>query len=120
MKPTALALLLCLPSAAAFSDGNELLAGCQVFITTLENGRTPSPSDAFTAGHCAGLVQGVSQVGQELPADMRSCSPDGMPVSQGARVLIKWLKANPEILNRDETALTVAAFNQTYPCKDSK
>ncbi len=120
MKLCHLLAFLCLASMAALADSNKLLSSCQVLIKSLESGRDPSPTEAFAAGHCAGLVQAVSQLGQDLPGDMKSCTPDGMPVSQGVRVVVKWLKENPEFLSYDEIVLLPTVFNQIYPCKDSK
>ncbi|WP_108098173.1 MULTISPECIES: Rap1a/Tai family immunity protein [unclassified Pseudomonas] len=112
-----LGLALCLCSAFALADGNSLLPGCQAFINAVDDGQTPTTTQAFKGGHCAGLVQAVGQLGPMLPPEMRSCAPDGASITQGVRIVAKWMKENPSFLNLDETALVTTAFNQVYPCK---
>lgn len=116
----AFVLTLCLSPVPAMADGNELLSQCQTFADGMDSHKTLKPDDSFGGGYCMGIVKAVATLGPEMRPDMKSCIPNGVTKSQTVRVVIKWLKDHPSVLNHDATLLTTAALNDAYPCKDSK
>jgi hypothetical protein len=45
-----------------------------------------------------------------------ACIPERAPVSQLARVLVKWLREHPERLHEPRYILTKDAFKEAFPC----
>src|SRR6218665_2161795 len=90
MTRYALTVLLCLSPMAAMADGNELLSGCQKIINAQDTQKWVSPDDSYVGGSCLGVVRTVASLGRELPADLRSCTPPGIPTTQAVRVIVKW------------------------------
>lgn len=111
------AVSLCI--TPCFADGNKLLEACQDAENALDNREMNIP---VNAGFCVGLVQGVRHtliyLNESLPNNMKLCFPDkGMQNSQAIRVVLKYLRNNPENLHMDETLLVMMAYASVYKCK---
>lgn len=98
------------PSLAAFKTGNDLLREC-------EAGEGPNPS-MFQLGACAGYILGVadtiafwSQV-----KDGKNCIPASSQAGQLKDIVVKHLKANPEVRHFDAHTLTYVAFRNAFNC----
>jgi len=117
MTRYALTVLLCLSPMVAMADGNELLSGCQKIINAQDTQKWLSPDDSYVGGNCLGVVRTVASLGRELPADLQSCTPPGIPTTQAVRVIVKWLKENPSVLNHDAAFLAAEALKESFPCK---
>ncbi|MDE3168684.1 MAG: hypothetical protein KGL75_00970 [Acidobacteriota bacterium] len=50
--------------------------------------------------------------------DSDMCLSPSIPVDQLRRVIIKWMKDNPKLLNQNPAELAFAALRNTYPCPD--
>jgi hypothetical protein len=105
---------------AANGDGNELLKMCQYATRYMDNEKVNT--NLFEQGRCIGIVEAVIGVtlyrNDVVPTNFKVCFPEsGITTGQGVRVLVKWLKENPAILNEDNVLLTMSAFADTYPCK---
>jgi hypothetical protein len=116
------ALVGMLGSGAAMAmNGSQLLAGCEAMIHVLDTGEAPSSSPVFGAGQCIGLVEGASMImyylNDSLPKDVKVCVPEGVTNGQGARVVVKYLKDNPERLHEDATSLMLLAYHKAFSCK---
>lgn len=119
----AIVLVGMLGSGAAIAeggDGNELLRMCQYAVRYMDNEKVNT--NVFEQGRCIGIVEAVMGTtlyrNSVLPKNLRVCFPaSGISNGQGVRVLVKWLKENPAILNKDNVLLTMSAFADTYPCK---
>ncbi|WP_223592418.1 Rap1a/Tai family immunity protein [Pseudomonas sp. A-R-19] len=107
--------------AAMAMDGNELLEGCQAMIQTDDTGEAPPVNLIIGAGQCLGIVEGVRMtmfyLNGSLPEAARVCFPKGVTTGQGARVVVKYLKDNPEELHEDATSLIFFAYHKAFPCK---
>lgn len=98
-------------------DGNQLLTACQKTVQFID-GERESGTDV---GYCFGLVNGVgnilSYMEADLPRNERACFPEGIKNEQLTRIVVRYLQANPASLHRDGAFLTMAAFQNAYPCK---
>ncbi len=118
MKHLLIFLFICFASSLAVAqsaenirDGNHLLRRCQASIAVTDRGSWEDEHEAFDAGFCHGLIEGV------LYASSSVCLPDGVTGDQTVRVVIKFLQDHPETLNKDETTLVKAAFTKAFPCE---
>jgi hypothetical protein len=103
MKKTVIMLAaLLMTSTAAYTSelmsGNKLLAFCQ-------------STDDGDRSFCLGYVLGVWS---ELP-DM--CSPGILEAGQLAKVVGRYLEANPQNLHLNSTTLVEVAVRNAWPCK---
>jgi hypothetical protein len=107
-------------AADARFDGNELLAQCQYYIKLIDGG-TARTDKHFDAGACGGFVQGVLATNifysDELKKDVKFCVPGTATYAQLVRVVVKYLKDNPKLLNESQVVLTWSALRDAYPCK---
>jgi hypothetical protein len=114
----ALALAAALGSGQVLADGNELLRQCQHTIKAAEMEKS---FDRFQAGMCLGMVQGVQStvyfLSDDLNNDSKFCVPTKVSIGQLVRIVVKYLKDNPKLLNESETGLIWLALKDAYPCK---
>jgi hypothetical protein len=108
-----------LAASAALADGNKLLSQCQDAEYYLD---TKEVRSELSIGRCMGLLQGVRNTmvildtALELP--LRTCWPkDGINNGQAVRIVVRYLKDNPEQLHQDEVFLTLLAYKAAYPCR---
>lgn len=105
-------------SAAIKADGNEFLTQCQHYIKAVESEKD---FDRFQAGICSGMVQGVQStvyfLSDDLKNDAKFCIPADVTNGQSVRIVIKYMKDNPKLLNENRTGLIWLALKDAYPCK---
>ena len=110
---------LLLNSSASYADGNELLQQCSEVVKIMDGKTT---DDQFGAGYCIGLIDGVRTTlsavreisGNEAVID--TCIPENVNNGQAIRVVLAYLRANPEKLHFDEGVLTIVALQEAFPC----
>jgi Rap1a immunity proteins len=98
-----------LAQSADLSSGNSYLAGCQRFISKASD-------NSFSQGTCAGAVAAQLFDSRFLPPEMKSCPPSEVSVSQGVRVVVTYLEANPQRLHESFQSLAILAFRTAWPC----
>lgn len=104
-------VVLCATSMVGQNDtGNDLLPACQAAIDSSGRSYWTDVHEPFQAGFCLGLIEGVSAVSHHV------CPPEGVTLQQEARIIVKFLKDNPDKLNRTESILTVMALSKAFPC----
>ncbi|WP_159815019.1 Rap1a/Tai family immunity protein [Pseudomonas sp. 18058] len=119
-RAAAIALLGLIGSNVALAgDGNQLLTTCQVVIKFLDGEKKVDP---FDIGYCTGIVEGVEGsifiLNDSLPANLKTCYPDtGINNGQKARIIVKYLRENPDQLHMPAAALAMIAYKNAYPCK---
>lgn len=128
MTKALLGLLLGLTSFGANAlDGNELLAGCTLAVSYMDEKRQPLDNTEFQKlTHCLGLVEGVSFTtalynstgsASGLAPALRICAPEsGATIGQGARIAVKYLRSNPQLLHLPAPYLVIFAFREAFPC----
>jgi hypothetical protein len=110
-----------LGSGSALADGNKLLENCQQAVRAID--KTTNPSDeALFVGRCFGMVEGVRNtmviLNSALPDKIKVCFPkNGIDNGQAVRIVDKFLRDNPAMLDQPDTFLIMVAFKQAYPCK---
>ena len=94
--------------------GNDLLRRC--------DGPFSTDAERLAAiNFCQGYLQGMQQM-HHVVIGIRNaaplyCEPTGTGnYDQLQRVVVKWLKANPEQLHRDSRVLVTRALMEAFPC----
>jgi|SRR5215468_1255643 len=108
--------------ATGLESGNNLLKYCQAAEKNL-NGQSLSLEELRNAMMCIGYFEGVlGDHGVYQGANpnyqmIRFCIGDDMPISQGIRVLVKFLREHPEKLQMRGSLLIEVAMSEALPCK---
>jgi hypothetical protein len=112
--------------AENLTDGNHLLAGCQLALAGFDRpNNNITPADALKTGVCIGFLEGVAgahrwdtlrsaEAGRLLPRAF--CVPSHVTTPEEARVLLAFLNAHPERLSQDGVGLVYAAYAEAWPC----
>lgn len=107
-------------SAYAQNSGNDLLRMCGGVVQAMDGGEV-TLSTHFDSGYCVGLMKGIIntsriyKVGYNIEREL--CLPiDGIDNDQAMRIVVKYLKAKPELLHLDHSALAFNALAKAYPC----
>lgn len=126
-----LAFLVLLPTVRAeekwnwHDDGNSLLTFCSLEVR-LFDGDSLTGAEQVEAGYCVGYVTAVGDVlttTGEIQKDKGIkliepvCVPKSVPTGQVIRVLVKYLKENPEQLHYPADVLTIGALRRAFPCQ---
>ena len=123
---TVLAMLCVLRAAAAdesdyaFRDGNALLAVCGDFVTAMDRGGRLTERDILSTTACTaylrGFSHGVALLSSEPAQGYGYCVEDTVPSRQIARVVVRYLKENPQVLHQHPAVLVAKALRQGFPC----
>src|SRR4051794_23713728 len=106
----ALTMVACVPATAATgTTGRELLQGCR---TAVEN-RTLD----FPAGLCLGTVVTILNVAQPsvVGSEFVVCKDPGASVNQALRVVLRYMEANPQVLDKELAAIALNAMQLVWP-----
>lgn len=99
-------------------DGNELLMQCQQYLKVADSEKN---YDVLAVGLCGGFIGGVNSTvlfySDVLKKDDKYCMPDSVTNGQMVRIVVKYLKDNPKLLNNGRTGLVWSALRDAYPCK---
>ena len=113
-------LAMIAPLSQAADTGIELLSQCQVAERFSDTGDLRDPVAAMS---CVALLQGVHETMQFLsvfmdkPNAFKSCFPvESISNVQAMRIVVKFLRANPERLHEPKTVLAILALKQAFPC----
>lgn len=105
------------------ADGNLLLQQCKDALTVLDGGVGKS---AFGGGVCLGKIDGALDgiemsrgyysglSGKTLPPFI--CRPETVTKEQQLRIVVKYLKENPEKLHEPEVSSIALAMAFAFPC----
>jgi len=106
--------------------GNDVLDRCQTAVRFADNDGAPV-GEHLDAGWCFGWIAGTLELTKlhnewttfikQKPTLLQFCLPRPIPVIQAVRVVVKYLKEHPEQLHEDAMGLTMAALNNSFPCK---
>jgi hypothetical protein len=105
-------------AAQAKYDGNELLGQCQQYIKAADKEKN---YDQYDTALCSGYIQGVVSTtyffDESLKKEDKFCIPDNVTNGQLVRIVVKYLKDNPKLLNEPRVSLVWIALMDAYPCK---
>ena len=104
-------------------DGNELLRQCGPVVKQL-NGEKLNPDEQLESLLCAGYLSGFTDSHAiETPSQPRPlyCFPkEGIEVGQQARIVVKYLRENPEILHESARSSIAISFTHAFPCRSER
>jgi hypothetical protein len=110
-------------SQAEGRDGNELLEYCQAAVDVLDN-TTTEKINLWKGYSCLSYVQGLIDMnalyssGDFKKKDKKYfCIPSAVTSAQNIRVILKYLKDNPQDLHHPRYVLGVSALRTAFPCK---
>lgn len=103
------------------ANGNALLAVCGDYINSVDRGGTLSEKDVVMAATCTsyirGFSHGVSLISTERKESKGYCINESVSALQIARVLVEYLRDNPQILHFHAAILTGRALRTGFPCR---
>jgi hypothetical protein len=109
--------VLLLPSLAqdqrsVWMTGKDLTASCSHFKKC--EGHVPcATGDSLDFGTCLGYISGVA----DTAAPGNICIPPNVVTGELVHVTVKWMEANPDLLDRPASRLVVGALKEAFPCK---
>lgn len=128
MKKLTLLLLftsLFIPSTAtsgmAEIDGNMLLDNCKEAVRYMENKNAPSINFS-SVNFCMGFISGVNQLHTAFVSSVSCfdppmfCGPPPANSEDLIKMVVKFLKTNPQDLHFQGSVLTIAALKEAFPC----
>ena len=110
-------------ASAARADGNELLNQCE---SAERSQNTPEllakDNILIKTMQCYALVQGARETmyifNSSAPAHLKTCFPaNSINNGQTARIVVQYLRNNPQSLHLPEVALIFRALRHAYPCR---
>jgi len=104
-------------------DGNRVLEYCTSSVQFMDNGSLSSGTQSAQASWCTGYVTGVMQA-LDLARSLSDTQDQknypslaGIASGQAIRVIVKYLRENPEKLHERAGTLSLAALQRAFPCK---
>ena len=106
-------------------DGNSLLAKCSLAVRVFD-GEKLSSSDAVEGGFCLGYIWGnqdtdhmvqMLEEHEKITLLKHACPPSKASTAQAARIVVKYLRDNPERLHMPASVLVTDAIRSSFPCK---
>lgn len=126
LKCLALAALAVFASQAQAEDGKDnntgsaLLKWCSAVERFGEGNKRGGWEEDADFYHCIAYIDGVEDMWQwSLLAQGKSmpvCIPEGVTRGQAARIVVAYLRRNPEMLHLNGSLLVVGAYADAYPC----
>lgn len=102
-------------------DGNALLAVCGSFVSSADRGGRLSDKELVMLTACTsyvrGFTHGVALLSKEPQQGWGYCIDPSVPSVQVARVLVKYLRDNPQTLHFHPAVLVGRALREGFPCK---
>ena len=107
------------PLIASATDGTQLYSACQDAEQYDSTKRAQNP---YGFGLCLGLLEGVNTMMQFrnelLPRASRTCFPEqSFSLAQGVKIVMKYLRDNPEQHHEAAGYLILLAYEKAFPCK---
>jgi hypothetical protein len=106
-------------------DGESLLRNCSVAIRVFD-GEKLSSAEMMDSSFCVGYLWGVHDMEftvqmleerQKVAVMRHSCVPSNASTGRMARVVVKYLRDNPEHLTLPASVLVTDAIRTAFPCK---
>ncbi len=100
------------PDKAIAETGNELLEMCDIELTK-DSSVSEFQDTAFCHGYIVGAYEGMKYMAKQKVW----CRPEGVTFGQIKKVVIKYLKENPQRLHELYVELVLSAMREAFPCK---
>jgi hypothetical protein len=106
-------------------DGNSLLRKCSLDVRALD-GEKLSSADIAEGAFCVGYISGIHDADymvqmleehEKTTLMKHGCPPSNASTEQVVRVVVKYLRDNPERLHMPASVLVTDAVRSSFPCK---
>ena len=106
-------------------DGSSLLRKCSLAVRIFD-GEKLSSADAVEGTFCVGYISGIHDMDytvqmleehEKITLMKHACPPSNVSTEQAVRVVVKYLRDNPERLNLPASVLVTGAVRTSFPCK---
>jgi len=106
-------------------DGSSLLTKCSLAVRVFD-GEKLSSADAIDGGICIGYLWGshdtdfmvqMLEEHEKITLMKHACPPSNASTAQIVRVVVKYLRDNPERLHLPASVLVTDAIRSSFPCK---
>jgi len=107
------------------ADGSSLLKKCSLAVRIFD-GEKLSSTDAVDGGICTGYLRGshdtdfmvqMLEEHQKITLMKHACVPSNSSTEQIVRIVVTYLRDNPERLNMPGSVLVTDAIRSAFPCK---
>ena len=107
-----------LATASLVADGNDLLEEC-LAAERIIDGKTVNELEGGKAMRCFGVIYGVRETMRMIDhPSYKMCMPErGIQNKQALRIVVSYLKKNPQNLHFYDISLIMAAYIKAFPCK---
>ncbi|MFJ1254088.1 Rap1a/Tai family immunity protein [Cupriavidus sp. CuC1] len=123
MRKHILSLLLALVSGVAMSapTGADLLRSCGAVVKQ-QDGITISVDESaesiWCIGYVAGFLDAVGMTPPKVNGKQAIClPPNGITNDQAIRLVVKWLRENPDGLHQSGRTEALIALSKAFPCQ---
>ena len=99
------------------NSANFMMPGCRDFIVLVKKTGAPLSAGAFAAGNCAGRIEGLLGLRDDLTPNIRFCKPASVTTGQAVQMVLTWLEAHPERWHEDFILLAHGVFKRSWPCR---
>jgi hypothetical protein len=113
----------CFAQDVRAADGNRLLEYCTSSVQFMDNGSFSSGTQSEQATWCIGYVTGIMDA-LDLARRLSDAQDvknypclAGTTSGQTTRVIVKYLRENPEKLQEPAASLSLTALQRAFPCK---
>jgi hypothetical protein len=106
-------------------DGSNLLTRCSLAVRVFD-GEKLSSADAVDGSFCMGYISGIHDMdyavqmleeNEKITLMKHACIPSNVSTAQVMRVVVKYLRDNPERLHMPASVLVTDAIRSSFPCK---
>jgi Rap1a immunity proteins len=99
--------------ATIVDKGIDLQKSCELLVQDSFRDQ----GEARSAGSCEGMIETAMVFSPNLPADVRACPPAQGSALQSAKVLLRYLKNNPDRVKEPGITVAIEAFRDAWPCQ---
>jgi len=99
-------------SATVVDKGTDVQKSCKLFVQN----SVRDQDEARAAGACAGMIETAMLFAPNLPAKLRGCPPAQGSILESAKILLRYLDANPGQVNEPGITIAIEAFRDAWPC----
>lgn len=106
-------------------DGSSLLTKCSLAVRIFDSEKLPS-ADAVDGTFCVGYISGIHDADymvqmleehEKITLMKHACPPSKASTAQAVRIVVKYLRDNPERLHLPASVLVTDAVRSSFPCK---
>lgn len=114
-------MLTSIHTAHAAVTGAELLSRCEAAQKSIDGAKLSGEDmldGMWCMGYMGGLLDGFGVADFRIGDEKAVCPPgDGLTREQALRSVTRWLRENPEALQKSGRRGAILALSKTYPCR---